>query len=171
MTCWGLIIFTVAVICLAAASAHHDSVVPLSANEAHTIRESIIPTLKKWTEVFAAVGVLTIVSLFLIVIKPDFFKSTLQNGFFLPHKLKDKVFGFYDSLRSWFENFGKQDTNGMDAGAFSRNLDSRWSGNISPRIFSFHMTFLFYGRMSCCHLFSAGGCLAPSALDTSAYST
>ena len=71
----GLIIFTVAVIALLPHPAHHDSVVPLSANEAHTIRESIIPTLKKWTEVFAAVGVLTIVSLFLIVIKPDFFKK------------------------------------------------------------------------------------------------
>ena len=34
--------------------------------------------------------------------------------------------------------------NGMDDGAFSRNLGSRWSGNISPR-FSFHMHLPFMG--------------------------
>jgi len=95
----GLIIFTVAVIALLPHPTHHNTAIPLSANEAHTIRESIIPSLKKWTEVFAAVGVLTIVSLFLIVIKPDFFKKVLSKiCFFLPHKLKDKAFGFYDSF-------------------------------------------------------------------------
>jgi uncharacterized protein (TIRG00374 family) len=95
----GLIIFTVAVIALLPHPAHHDSVVPLSAHEANTIKESIIPSLKKWTEVFAAAGVLTIVSLFLIVIKPDFFKKVLSMMcFFLPHKLKDKIFGLYDSF-------------------------------------------------------------------------
>src|SRR3990172_4788797 len=91
----GLIIFTVAVIALLPHPTHHNTAIPLSANEANTIRESVIPSLKKWTEVFAAVGVLTIVSLFLIVIKPDFFKKVLSKMcFFLPHKLKDKVFGF-----------------------------------------------------------------------------
>lgn len=95
----GLIIFTVAVIALLPHPAHHDTAIPLSAHEANTIRESVIPSLKKWTEVFAAVGVLTIVSLFLIVIKPDFFKKVLSRMcFFLPHKLKDKVFGMYDSF-------------------------------------------------------------------------
>ncbi len=95
----GLIIFTVAVIALLPHPTHHDAAIPLSAHEANTIRESVIPSLKKWTEVFAAVGVLTIVSLFLIVIKPDFFKKVLSRMcFFLPHKLKDKVFGMYDSF-------------------------------------------------------------------------
>lgn len=95
----GLIIFTVAVIALLPHPAHHNSVVQLSANETHTVKESIIPSLKKGTEVFAAVGVLTIASLFLIVIKPDFFKKVLSKlCFFLPHKLKDKILGLYDSF-------------------------------------------------------------------------
>ena len=95
----GLIIFTVAVIALLPHPAHHNSVVQLSANETHTVKESIIPSLKKWIEVFAAVGVLTIASLFLIVIKPDFFKKVLSKlCFFLPHKLKDKILVLYDSF-------------------------------------------------------------------------
>ena len=95
----GLIIFTVAVIALLPHPAHYDSVVQLSANETHTVKESIIPSLKKGTAVFAAVGVLTIASLFLIVIKPDFFKKVLSKlCFFLPHKLKDKILVLYDSF-------------------------------------------------------------------------
>lgn len=95
----GLLIFTVIVIALLPHPAHHDVVVPLSAHETHHIKESIIPSLKKWTEVFAAIGVLTIISLFLVVIKPDFFKKVLARMcFFLPHKLKDKLFGLYDSF-------------------------------------------------------------------------
>ena len=97
----GLIIFTVVVIAILPhpSTTHHNPLGPVSVNGVNTIKESIIPSLKKWTEVFAAVGVFTIVSMFLIVIKPDFFKKILSKVcFFLPHKLKDKIFGFYDSF-------------------------------------------------------------------------
>ena len=81
----GLIIFTVVVIAILPhpSTTHHNPLGPVSVNGADTIKESIIPSLKKWTEVFAAVGVFTIVSMFLIVIKPDFFKKILSKVCFL----------------------------------------------------------------------------------------
>lgn len=97
----GLIIFTVVVIALIPhpSATSHNPLLQVSENQVNTIKESIIPSLKKWTEVFAAVGVFTIVTLFLVVIKPDFFKKILSRlCFFLPHKLKDKIFGFYESF-------------------------------------------------------------------------
>ena len=97
----GLILFTVVVIALLPhpSATHHNPLVQVPANEVNTIKESIIHSLKKWTEVFATVGVFTLVSLFLVVIKPDFFKKILSKlCFFLPHKLKDRIFGYYESF-------------------------------------------------------------------------
>lgn len=97
----GLIIFTIVVIVLLPhpPADNHDPFIHISANQATTIKESIIPSLKKWVEVFAGVGGFTIISLFLIVIKPDFFRKVLSRlCFFLPHKLKEKVFGLYESF-------------------------------------------------------------------------
>ncbi len=96
----GLIIFTVAVIALLPhPSPSHHALSHVSTSQVSTINESIIPSLKKWTEVFAAVGGFTIVSLFFVVFKPDFFKKILfKLCFFLPHKIKDKVLGLYESF-------------------------------------------------------------------------
>ena len=97
----GLIIFTVVVITLLPhpTAYHHDPSVQVTAGEVTTFKESIIPSLKKWTAVFSGVGVFTIASMFLIIIKPAFFKKVLSSiCFFLPHKLKDKILGFYESF-------------------------------------------------------------------------
>ncbi len=97
----GLIIFTVAVIFLLPSpdAAHQGASVPAALHEARSAKESVIPSLKKWAEVFAGVGVLTVGALFLIVFKPDFFKLVLSRFcFFLPHTVKDKVLGFYESF-------------------------------------------------------------------------
>ena len=97
----GLIIFTVVVIALLPhpSDTHHNTLAQVSASQVSTVRESIIPSLKKWTEVFAAVGVFTVACLFLVVIKPDFFKKILSKlCFFLPHKSKDKILGLYESF-------------------------------------------------------------------------
>lgn len=97
----GLIILTVIVIALLPhpSGNHHPHMVQAVSGRMDGIRESIIPSLKKWTEVFAGVGVLTIASLFLVVIKPDFFKKILLDVcFFLPHKAKDRILGFYDTF-------------------------------------------------------------------------
>ncbi len=96
----GLIIFTIVVIALLPyPSSPHQALAYVSTSQAGAINESIIHSLKKWTEVFAAVGVFTIISLFFVVIKPDFFKKILSRCcFFLPHKIKDKVLGLYESF-------------------------------------------------------------------------
>jgi uncharacterized protein (TIRG00374 family) len=95
----GLIIFTVIVIALLPHPPEAQTSAQVSANGVSAIKESIIPSLKKWTEVFAGVGVLTIVSMFFIVTKPGFFKKILfRLCSFLPHKLKDKILGLYDSF-------------------------------------------------------------------------
>ncbi len=97
----GLIILTVIVIMLLPHPSrdHHTHIVQAASGGMDGMRESIIPSLKKWTEVLAGVGVLTIVSLFLVVIKPDFFKKILLDVcFFLPHTIKDRILGFYDSF-------------------------------------------------------------------------
>lgn len=97
----GLIIFTVVVIALLPhpPATQHNPLDPVTASQVSTVQESIIPSLKKWTEVFAAVGFITVVCLFLVVIKPDFFKEKLVKlCFFLPHKLKDKIVGLYESF-------------------------------------------------------------------------
>ena len=95
----GLIIFTVAVIALLPHPAHHNSVVQLSANETHTVEESIIPSLKKMDRGIRCGRSIYHCLPFLIVIKPDFFKKVLSKlCFFLPHKLKDKILGLYDSF-------------------------------------------------------------------------
>lgn len=97
----GLLIFTVVVIALLPhpPATQHNPLDHVSSSQVSTVLESIIPSLKKWTEVFAAVGVLTVIALFLVVIKPDFFKKILIGlcGF-LPHKLKDKILGLYESF-------------------------------------------------------------------------
>lgn len=96
-----LIIFTVGVIVLLPhpSPSHNNLLVYTSVNHVNTMKESIIPSLKKWTEVFAVVGVFTIVSLFLVVTKPDFFKKILYKlCSFLPHKVKDKILEFYESF-------------------------------------------------------------------------
>ncbi len=97
----GLIIFTVAVIALLPhpSNTHHGILSHVSARHAKTVNESIIPSLKKWTEVFAAVGVFTVACLFLVVIRPDFFKRILSSVcFFLPHKPRDTILGLYESF-------------------------------------------------------------------------
>lgn len=97
----SLILFTVVVIALLPHPSvpYHNPSVQVSPHEAVTIKESIIPSLKKWTEVFAGIGILTIVSLFLVVIRPDFFRKILAKFCsFLPHKLKDKTMDFYESF-------------------------------------------------------------------------
>ncbi|TVM03388.1 MAG: hypothetical protein CV087_05430 [Candidatus Brocadia sp. WS118] len=96
----GLIIFTVVVIALLPhPSPSHHVLAHVSTSQASAIKESIIPSLKKWTEVFAAIGVFTIICLFFVVIKPDFFKKILSRCcFFLPHKIKDKILGLYESF-------------------------------------------------------------------------
>ncbi|NUO09633.1 MAG: flippase-like domain-containing protein [Candidatus Brocadia sp.] len=97
----GLIIFTVVVIALLPHSSDtgHTTLAQVSANQVNTVNESIIPSLKKWTEVFAVVGVFTVASLFLVVIRPDFFKKILSKlCSFLPHKLKEKILGLYESF-------------------------------------------------------------------------
>jgi len=77
----------------------HHSVALFSGQEVNDFRESVILSLKKWTEVLAVVGVLTIVALFLVVTKPDFFKKILAKLIcFLSHTLRDKVFALYDSF-------------------------------------------------------------------------
>ena len=97
----GLIIFTAVIIALLpdySEYAHH-SFSPVPAHQAAGFGGSVIQSLKKWTEVFAVVGVLMVIALFLIVTKPDFFKKILAKlTFFLSHTLKDKVFAFYDSF-------------------------------------------------------------------------
>lgn len=94
----GLIIFTVVIIALLPHPPHHG-LAYVSTSQVSAINESIIPSLKKWTEVFAVVGVFTMISLFFVVIKPDFFKNILfRCCFFLPHKIKDKVLGLYESF-------------------------------------------------------------------------
>ncbi|MBI5308975.1 MAG: flippase-like domain-containing protein [Planctomycetes bacterium] len=97
----GLIIFAAVTIALLPdySGRIHNSFSPVSVQETTDFGESVILSLKKWTEVFAVVGVLTIIALFLIVTKPDFFKKILAKlTFFLSHTLKDKVFVFYDSF-------------------------------------------------------------------------
>ncbi len=97
----GLIIFAAVIIALLPSySGHvHQSFSSGSAQEATAFGESVIVSLKKWTEVFAVAGVLMIIALFLIVTKPDFFKKILGKlTFFLPHTRKDKFFAFYDSF-------------------------------------------------------------------------
>ena len=96
----GLIIFTVVVIALLPhPSSSHHTLTHVSTSQVSAINESIIPSLKKWTEVFATVGAFTVIALFLVVIKPDFFKKIVSRCcFFLPHKLKDKVLGLYESF-------------------------------------------------------------------------
>src|SRR3972149_10677263 len=66
----GLIIFTVVVITLLPhpTAYQHDPSVQVTAGEVTTFKESIIPSLKKWTAVFGGVGVFTIASMFLIII-------------------------------------------------------------------------------------------------------
>ena len=96
----GLIIFTVVVIALLPhPSPSLHILVHVSTSQVSTINESIIPSLKKWTEVFAVVGVFTIAVLFLVVTRPDFFKKILfRCCFFLPHKIKDNILGLYESF-------------------------------------------------------------------------
>ncbi len=97
----GLILFTVVVIALLPhpPATQENSLTHVSADHVYTIKESIIPSLKKWTEIFAAVGVVTIGTLFSVVMRPDFFKKILFNlCAFLPHKLRDKVLGLYESF-------------------------------------------------------------------------
>ncbi|HHT9129773.1 MAG TPA: lysylphosphatidylglycerol synthase transmembrane domain-containing protein [Candidatus Brocadiaceae bacterium] len=97
----GLIIFTVVIIALLPhpSTTHNNPLVYTSVNHANTMKESIIPSLKNWTEVFAAVGIFAILSLSLVVIKPDFVKKILYKlCSFLPHKLKDKILEFYESF-------------------------------------------------------------------------
>lgn len=97
----GLIIFTVVVIALLPhpSDTHHNTFAQASASHVSAVKESIIPSLKKWTEIFAAVGVLTVAGIFFVVMKPDFFKKILSNlCSFLPHKLRDKVLGLYESF-------------------------------------------------------------------------
>ncbi|HJW87487.1 MAG TPA: lysylphosphatidylglycerol synthase transmembrane domain-containing protein [Candidatus Brocadiaceae bacterium] len=97
----ALIIFTAVTIALLPDySGHiHNSFSQWPTQERTDFGESVILSLKKWTEVFAVVGVLMIIALFLIVTKPDFFKKILAKPmFFLSHTLKDKVFAFYDSF-------------------------------------------------------------------------
>ncbi|MDR4507280.1 MAG: flippase-like domain-containing protein [Candidatus Brocadiaceae bacterium] len=97
----ALIIFTVVIIALLPepTAIDQETAVHDSMHQMNTVKESFIPALKKWVVVFAATGVITIASLFLIVMKPDFFKKILSLlCFFIPHKFKDKVFGLYDSF-------------------------------------------------------------------------
>lgn len=97
----GLIIFAAVTIALLPdpSGRMHNSFVPVSVQETTDISALVILSLKKWTEVFAVVGVLMIIALFLIVTNPDFFKKILAKlTFFLSHTLKDKVFVFYDSF-------------------------------------------------------------------------
>lgn len=97
----GLVIFTAVIIALLPhpSSNQHDVHIQFSPNELNTIKEPVICSLKKWTEVFTAIGVLTIVSLFLVIINPDFFKKILSKlCLFLTEKLKTKILGFYDSF-------------------------------------------------------------------------
>ncbi|GJQ23297.1 hypothetical protein BIY37_09330 [Candidatus Brocadia sapporoensis] len=97
----GLIIFTVVVIILLPhpSASHHDTLAHISARQVSAINESIIPSLKKWTEVFAAVGIFTIASLFFVVLKPDFFKEILSKlCTFFPHNLRDKILRLYESF-------------------------------------------------------------------------
>ncbi|MCF6150492.1 MAG: flippase-like domain-containing protein [Candidatus Kuenenia sp.] len=97
----GLIIFVVATLFLLPNpdSISHSPSFAVVSEEAATTGQSVIPSLKKWTGVFAAFGGITVISLFLIVTKPLFFKNILSAScFFLPHNLKDKVFGLYDSF-------------------------------------------------------------------------
>ncbi len=95
----GLIIFTVVVIALLPHPPEAQTSAQLTANGVSTIKESIIPSLKKWTEVFAGVGTFTIVLMFFVVMRPAFFKKILSRlCSFLPHKLKDKILGLYDSF-------------------------------------------------------------------------
>lgn len=96
----ALILFTVMVIAfLPHSPAINQEIAGTAATHVCTVRESIVPSLKKWTEVFAAVGVLTIVCLFFVVIKPDFFKRILSEMcFFLPHTIRDKILGLYESF-------------------------------------------------------------------------
>ncbi|MEK7853058.1 MAG: lysylphosphatidylglycerol synthase transmembrane domain-containing protein [Planctomycetota bacterium] len=97
----GLIIFAAVIIALLPDySGHiHHSFSPVAAQETTDFGESVILSLKKWTEVFAVAGFLMIIALFLIVTKPDFFKKILAKlTFFLSHTLRDKIFAFYDSF-------------------------------------------------------------------------
>jgi len=97
----GLILFAVATLFLLPNpdTSHHIPSFELITTDVVKTGGSIIPSLKKWTEVFAAFGSMTIILLFLIVAKPLFFKNILTTWCsFLPHKLKDKIFNLYDSF-------------------------------------------------------------------------
>ncbi|KKO19666.1 MAG: hypothetical protein BROFUL_01598 [Candidatus Brocadia fulgida] len=97
----GLILFTVVVIALLPhpSAPQPNTLASVSANQVGVVNESILPSLKKWTEVFAALGVITLASLFSVVMKPDFFRQLLSKFcFFLPHTLKDRILGMYESF-------------------------------------------------------------------------
>ena len=97
----GLILFAVATLFLLPNpdTAHHTPSFPLITTDVVTTGSSVIPSLKKWTEVFAAFGGITIILLFLIVAKPLFFKNILTTWCsLLPHNLKDKIINLYDSF-------------------------------------------------------------------------
>jgi len=97
----GLILFTVVILLLLPNPATSSVSGPLmdTANEGAFSNKPIIPLLKKWTAVFAAAGGIAIISLFLIVMRPGFFKKIFSKlCFFLPHNLTDKIMGLYDSF-------------------------------------------------------------------------
>lgn len=97
----GLLIFTVVIIALLPhpSPPRLPALADVSAGQVCAISESILPSLKKWTEVFAGIGIATIATLFCVVLKPDFFRQILSKFcFFLPHKVKDKIFGLYESF-------------------------------------------------------------------------
>lgn len=97
----GLIIFAAVIIILLPHPSpnHYGAYIQASSDGLSTLKEPIIHSLKKWTEVSAVIGVLTITALFFVIINPDFFKEILSRlCFFLSEKLRSKVFGFYDSF-------------------------------------------------------------------------
>lgn len=97
----GLILFTAVIIALlpSPSTNPHDIHMQFSPNELNTMKEPVIYSLKKWTGLSAAIGFFTMVSLFLVILKPNFFKKILSKlCFFLTEKPKARIFGFYDSF-------------------------------------------------------------------------
>ncbi|MCF6159278.1 MAG: flippase-like domain-containing protein [wastewater metagenome] len=97
----ALIIFTVVVIALLPHPSPNsfDTSFQISTSTVNTTGEPIVHSLKKWIVVFAFAGVLTIASLFFVIINPDSFKKVLSRlCLFLPEKYKDSILGFYDSF-------------------------------------------------------------------------
>ncbi|MDR4498806.1 MAG: flippase-like domain-containing protein [Candidatus Scalindua sp.] len=83
-----------------------DGIVPLATREGNKIDMSTIKQLKRWSILFACLGVFAIMFLFLLSIYPEKVSAiTKKLLFFLPHHLSEKLTGLIDSFISGLQIF------------------------------------------------------------------